>query len=475
MNRDCLLLCRRRLPRPAASKTSTVRFGSGSADGLESLNGGLQTDPAVGSGVLAPHGLAGRSNLKAVARAIYATGRAPPIPVLCFHISGHSSTQRVRARLQPRKRAAIPTIVGPMLRTKILRMGGRQDIRFCTSADGASLAVATVGQGLPLVRAATWLTHVKKDADNLCNRHWVAELSRDHYYVRYDSRGCGLSDRDVERFSLGAWIEDLEAVTDALQLERFSLLGMSQGAAIAVGYAALHPERVSHLAIYGGCARGLLKRNPSPKMVDAAQAMLKAAEVGWGADSSSFRQVFISQLFHDASAEQQRAFDEAQRLTISGANAARFMKVVFEIDIREVAPKVRCPTLVCHATDDPCFPFEEGRLLASLIPGARLVPLPSKNHIPFETERAWPLFLSELRAFLPGSQQAVDAGIFRLTARQLEVLREVGRGQTDKQIARKLSLSPRTVEMHVARSLAALKCRTRAEAVKRATDLKLFG
>jgi pimeloyl-ACP methyl ester carboxylesterase/DNA-binding CsgD family transcriptional regulator len=354
-------------------------------------------------------------------------------------------------------------------------MGGRQDIRFCTSADGARLAVATVGRGLPLVRAATWLTHVEKDADNLCNRHWVAELGRDHYYARYDSRGCGMSDRDVERFSLDAWIEDLEAVTNALQLERFSLLGMSQGAAIAVGYAALHPERVSHLVIYGGFARGLLKRSPSAKVVDAAQAMLKAAEVGWGTDSSSFRQVFISQLFHDASAEQQRAFDEAQRLTISGANAVRFMKVVFEIDMREVAPKVRCPTLVFHATHDPCFPFEEGRLLASLIPGARLVPLPSKNHIPFETERAWPLFLSELRAFLPDSQPTVDNAISRLTTRQLEVLREVGRGQTDKQIARKLSLSPRTVEMHVARSLAALKCRTRAEAVKRATELKLFG
>jgi pimeloyl-ACP methyl ester carboxylesterase/DNA-binding CsgD family transcriptional regulator len=354
-------------------------------------------------------------------------------------------------------------------------MSGRQDIRFCTSADGTRLAVATVGHGLPLVRAATWLTHVEKDADNLCNRHWVAELSRDHYYVRYDSRGCGLSDRDVERFSLRAWIEDLEAITDALQLERFSLLGMSQGAAIAVGYAALHPERVSHLVIYGGFARGLLKRGPSPKAVDAAQAMLNAAEVGWGADSSSFRQVFTSQLFHDASAEQQRAFDEAQRLTISGANAVRFMKVVFEIDLREVAPKVRCPTVVFHATDDPCFPFEEGRLLASLIPGARLVPLPSKNHIPFETERAWSLFLSELRVFLPGSQPVVDNAISRLTARQLEVLREVGQGQTDKQIARKLSLSPRTVEMHVARSLAALKCRTRAEAVKRATELKLFG
>ena len=354
-------------------------------------------------------------------------------------------------------------------------MNGRQSIRFCTSVDGVRLAVATVGQGAPIVRAATWLTHVEKDADNLCNRHWVAELSREHLYVRYDSRGCGLSDRDVERFSVEAWIEDLEAVADALELEQFPLIGMSQGAAIAIGYAARHPERVSRLVIYGGCARGLLKRDPSPKVVDAAQAMLKAAELGWGADSSSFRQVFTSQLFHDASAEQQRAFDEAQRLTISGHNAVRFMQEVFEIDVREVAPKVRCPALVFHAMDDPCFPFEEGRLLASLIPDARLVPLPSRNHLPFETDRSWPIFLAELRAFLPVSEVEQRGATAQLTPRQLEVLREVANGQTDKQIATKLVLSPRTVEMHVARTLEALQCRTRAEAVRRATELKLLG
>jgi pimeloyl-ACP methyl ester carboxylesterase/DNA-binding CsgD family transcriptional regulator len=349
----------------------------------------------------------------------------------------------------------------------------RQEIQFCTSADGARLAVATVGEGLPLVRAATWLTHVEKDAGNLFNRHWVSEMGREYRYVRYDSRGCGLSDRDVERISLDAWIEDLEAVADAMDIERFALLGMSQGAAIAVSYAARHPERVSHLVIYGGCVRGLLKRNPPAKVVDAAQAMLKAAELGWGADSASFRQVFTSQLFHDVSAEQQRAFDEAQRLTVSGANAVRFLQVVFDIDIRSAAAQVLCPTLVFHALEDPCFPFEEGRMLASLIPGARLVPLPSKNHLPFETERAWPLFLEELRTFLPASVKTADRAA-ELTPRQTQILREIANGQTDKQIARKLALSPRTVEMHVAHLLAALQCRTRAEAVRRASELKLL-
>ena len=356
-------------------------------------------------------------------------------------------------------------------------MSKEQQIRFCTSPDGTRLAVATLGEGPPLVRAATWLTHVEKEPYNLFTRHWVAELSRDNTLVRYDSRGCGMSERDVERISMEAWLEDLEAVVSNLEIERFPLFGMSQGAAIAINYAARHPDKVSHLILYGACARGLLKRNPPPKVVEAAQAMLKAAEMGWGADSSSFRQVFISQLLHDATAEQQRAVDEVQRLTISGANAVRFMKEVFDIDVRDAAPRVQCPTLVFHAKEDPCFPFEEGRLLASLIPNARFVPLASKNHLPFETEAAWPLFLSEFRAFLPssgsGSRSHSAGAKSPLTLRQVEILRQVGLGQTDKQIARKLSLSPRTVEMHVANALLALNCRTRAEAVRRATELKL--
>jgi pimeloyl-ACP methyl ester carboxylesterase len=353
----------------------------------------------------------------------------------------------------------------------------KQQIRFCTSHDDVRIALATVGEGPPLVRAATWLTHVEMDPLNLVSRHWVAELGRGNFYVRYDSRGCGLSDRQVERISLAAWIEDLEAVVDTLGIESFPLLGISQGAAIAVGYAARHPERVSRLVLYGGCARGLLKRNPPQKVVEAAQAMLKAAELGWGAGSSSFRQVFIAQLFRDATAEQQRAFDEAQRLTVSGEVAVRFLEEVFALDVREMAAEVRCPTLIFHAREDPCFPFEEGRLLASLIPGSRLVPLPSKNHMPFETEPAWPMFLSEFRAFVPSAPAArQSAGApAALTPRQLEVLREVAHGLTDKQIARKLSLSPRTVEMHVANTLAALRCRTRAEAVRRAAELRLVG
>ena len=356
----------------------------------------------------------------------------------------------------------------------------KQDIRFCTSQDGVRLAIASTGSGPPLVRVFNWLTDVEKDLTSVVNRHWISELSRDYGYVRYDSRGSGFSDRDIDRMSLDAWVEDLEAVIDAMQLERVPLLGISGGAAVAVAYAVRHPERVSQLALYGGFTRGVLKRDVSAQALEKAQGLLKAAEIGWGADDPSFRQVFVHRMFRDATVEQQRAFDEVQRSTISGVNAARFMGVLFQIDIQDLAPQVRCPVLVAHAKDDPLIPFSEGLLLASLIPDCRFVPLEGSNHIPFESDAAWPLFLAELRAFLPAvssvrpraADPAGSAGI--LTPRQRQILQAVAQGQTAKQIARALDLSPRTVEMHVARVLATLQCSTRAEAVHKANEAGLL-
>jgi len=356
----------------------------------------------------------------------------------------------------------------------------KQDIRFCTSKDGVRLAVASTGNGPPLVRVFNWLTDVEKDITSVVNRHWVSELSRDYGYVRYDSRGCGFSDRNIERMSLDAWVEDLEAVIDAMQLERVPLLGISQGAAVAITYAVRHPERVSQLVLYGGFARGLLVRDTSPQVFEQAQGLLKAAEIGWGADDPNFRQVFVHRMFREATIEQLRAFDAVQRNTISGINAARFLKVGFEVDIQDLARQVRCPVLVAHTRDDQLAPFSEGLLLASLLPDSRFVPLEGSNHIPFESDAAWPRFLAELRAFLPAvssvrprtAEPAAMAGT--LTPRQLQILQAVAQGQTAKQIARALDLSPRTVEMHVARVLATLQCSSRAEAVHKANEAGLL-
>jgi pimeloyl-ACP methyl ester carboxylesterase/DNA-binding CsgD family transcriptional regulator len=360
-------------------------------------------------------------------------------------------------------------------------MSLKQNIRFCTSKDGVRLAVASTGSGPPLVRVFNWLTDVEKDLTSVVNRHWITELSRDYGYVRYDSRGCGFSDRDIERMSLDAWVEDLEAVIDAMQLERVPLLGISQGAAVAIAYAVRHPERVSQLVLYGGFARGLLVRDPSPQAFEWSQGLLRAAEIGWGADDANFRQVFVHRMFRDATIEQLRAFDEAQRHTISGVNAARFLKVGFDVDIRDLARQVRCPVLVAHTRDDQLAPFSEGLLLASLIPDARFVALDGSNHIPWESDPAWPQFLAELRAFLPAvpsgrprTADAADQPRSVLTPRQLQILQAVAQGQTAKQIARTLDLSPRTVEMHVARVLAALHCSSRAEAVHKANEAGLL-
>jgi pimeloyl-ACP methyl ester carboxylesterase/DNA-binding CsgD family transcriptional regulator len=359
------------------------------------------------------------------------------------------------------------------------------DIRFCTTADGVRLAVGISGKGPPIVKAATWLTHLEYDLTSPFAKHWLEAFSRDHTFVGYDARGCGLSDRRVGELSMDAWLEDLDAVVDLLRLERFPLLGISQGAAIAVAYAARHPQKVSRLVLLGGFARAYFSaHNPDPKVLEEGETLIRAAKMGWGRDDSAFRQVFVTKFLGDATAEQQRAFDERQRVTTEPEMAVRYLRAMFSVDVKEIARQVACPTLVFHCRNDRLIYFDQGRKLAAQIPGARFIPLESANHIPFENEPAWTQFLAEVRPFLAADGNTAFAGASSatnleqsraLTPRQIEILREVAHGQTDKQIARKLSLSPRTVEMHVANALAGLQCRTRAEAVRKAGEQGLLG
>ncbi len=275
-----------------------------------------------------------------------------------------------------------------------------QQIRFCTSSDGASIAYATVGDGPPLVKAANWLSHLEFDWQSPIWRHWLKELSSYHTLARYDERGCGLSGWNVEDFTLSAWVRDLEAVVDSLRLDRFPLLGISQGGPIAIAYALRHPERVSHLILYGSYARGLSKRDASPRELDEMQMLLQLVKIGWGKEHPAFRQVFTTLFIPEGTPEQFRWFNELQRVSSTPENAARMMSGFYELDVREEAQKLNVPTLVLHARGDLRVPFGEGRLLASLIPGARFVPLESKNHILLEGEPAWRRFLEEVREFL---------------------------------------------------------------------------
>jgi pimeloyl-ACP methyl ester carboxylesterase len=229
--------------------------------------------------------------------------------------------------------------------------------------------------------------------------HWVSELGRDHRLVRYDERGCGLSDHDAEELSFDSWVRDLEAVVDAENLERFSLLGISQGCAVAIAYAVRHPERVEKLVLYGGYAAGRNHRNPTPQQELEATVLRNLIRVGWGRDNPAFRQVFGTLFVPDGTPEQWQWFDDLAR-TLPMENALRIMDLTHGIDVRPLCAQLDKPTLVLHAVGDAMIPFENGRQMATLIPHARFVPLESRNHVLLEHEPAWARFLAEVRSFL---------------------------------------------------------------------------
>lgn len=275
----------------------------------------------------------------------------------------------------------------------------RQEIRFCTSFDGTRIAYATVGEGPPIVKAANWLTHLEFDWESPVWRHVFSELSRDHMLIRYDDRGNGLSDWDVEDISFDAFSKDLEHVVDALRLERFALLGISKGASVSAAYAARHPDRVSHLILLGGFATGRLVE-ASERRRENEMAMRTLMRASWGADNPAFRQLFTSTFIPSATPEHMKWFNDLQRMSTSPKNALRLRIAAAEIDVRELLPEIQAPTLVMHARGDAAVEYERGLDLAAGIPNARFVTLDSDNHLLTEDERAWPVFLAELRRFL---------------------------------------------------------------------------
>jgi pimeloyl-ACP methyl ester carboxylesterase/DNA-binding CsgD family transcriptional regulator len=346
---------------------------------------------------------------------------------------------------------------------------GAPQIRFCTSPDGTRIAYATSGSGPPLVRAAHWISHLKFDWDSPVWRHWLAALAHQRSLIHYDARGCGLSDREDVEFSLDKHVEDLETVVDKVGLDQFALFGMAGGGIIAVNYAVRHPERVTHLVLHGVPAVSKITRGDA-----AGRAEIAAFEVGWGKDNPAFRQLFTSQLLPDGTAEQFRAFNDLIRLTTTPANAARILRVFYQADLREVAPHVRCPCLIAHAREDGRVTFEQGRELASLIPGARFVPLESRNHVLLENEPAWQQFVQELNDFLPRSKPEDGAKLIGdLTAREHAVLELVAQGLDNDSIGARLGIGEKTVRNYVSIILSKLGVSTRARAIVRAREAGL--
>lgn len=275
-----------------------------------------------------------------------------------------------------------------------------QQIRFTTSPDGVSICYATVGEGPPLVKAGNWLSHLEFDWRSPVWRHWWEELAKDHLLVRYDQRGFGLSDWSVEDMSFDARVGDLEAVVDALGLERFALLGISGGGPVAVEYEVRHPDRITHLVLYGASARGRAKRGRSPQEVEEEEALLTLMRIGWGRDNPAYRQIFTAQFIPEAGSEQMQWFNELQRVSAKAENAVNWRVEGSKYDVMDRLPQVTVPTLVLHARNDAVISFGEGRRMAAAIPNAHFVPLEGKNHILLEDEPAWPQFLSEVRRFL---------------------------------------------------------------------------
>jgi class 3 adenylate cyclase/pimeloyl-ACP methyl ester carboxylesterase len=275
-----------------------------------------------------------------------------------------------------------------------------QEIHFCQSKDGVQLAYARIGQGPPLVKTGHWMTHIEYDFDSPIWRPFYRGLSRDNAFVRYDARGNGLSDRDVPDVCFEDFVGDLETVVDAAGIGRFALLGLSQGCAVSIAYAVKHPERVSHLILYGGYAVGWKKRARTEAEKEAGEAMVTLVRLGWGQENPAFRQMFTSQFIPGATKEQADWFNEAQRISSSPADAARNLIANGDVEVTSLLPQVQAPTLVMHARHDARVPFEAGRRMAAGIPGARFVPLESQNHVILEGEPAFARFLEEVSSFV---------------------------------------------------------------------------
>jgi TolB-like protein/DNA-binding winged helix-turn-helix (wHTH) protein/Tfp pilus assembly protein PilF len=276
---------------------------------------------------------------------------------------------------------------------------GLHGAQFCRTSDGARIAFARVGNGPPLVWTAHWLSHLAFTWEGPVWRHWPEEFAKDHEFIGYDERGYGLSDWSDCEFSVDTFVRDLEAVVDALRLDRFALIGSARGGPTAITYAARHPDRVSHLVLVNAFAQGWRARG-NAREIEQREAMITLTQQSWTQDNPVSRQIHASLQLPDATSEEMAWFNDLQRIAASADNAARLLRSVGDIDVRDILQDVAAPTLVFHCRDDALMPFQQGELIASLIPGATLVPLESRNHILLPRDPAWATFISEVRRFL---------------------------------------------------------------------------
>ncbi|MFV0514914.1 MAG: alpha/beta fold hydrolase [Jhaorihella sp.] len=279
------------------------------------------------------------------------------------------------------------------------READQQRIGFCTATDGVQLAYARLGRGPIVFKAPNWVNHLDYDWKSPISGPGFARIARSCELVRFDQRGNGLSDWAAEDISETAMLADMECVVAAAGLARFALFGQSQGCAFSVRYAATHPEKVACMVLLGGYGRGVLRRG------DPAQAELHTAtnnmiRVGWGSVNPAYRHMFTESMLPDASPAQKLYMDEQQRLSTTPENAARINAMNAEVDVMDLAARIRAPTLICHAEGDRRIPLDEGRRLAGAIPGAEFVTLPGSNHMLVEGTEAFDVFHDRMDSFV---------------------------------------------------------------------------
>lgn len=341
----------------------------------------------------------------------------------------------------------------------------QQSIHFLTTEDDVTLAWGEAGRGPPLVRASNWLTHLEYDWESPVWRHWTRFLAERFRYVRYDERGCGMSDWEVGELSFDRWVADLSAVIDAAAINQpMILFGVSQGAAVALAYAVAHPEQVSHLIIHGGYAVGAKGRDDADH-VRAYQAMQDLARVGWRQSNPVFRQVFTSRFIPEGTEEQIGWFNDLCIRTTTPEIAYQLLDARADVDVRHLLRQVRTPTLVLHADKDEVIPFAEGKRLAREIPQATFVPLNSRNHVLLADEPAWQDFMDAVSEFTGTGAASGDALTAVLTRRERETFGLLCEGRSNAGIAVELHISEKTVRNHVSRIYSKLGVRSRAEAL----------
>lgn len=349
-----------------------------------------------------------------------------------------------------------------------------QKIQFCTTSDGVRLAYAISGDGPPLVISGSWVTHLESQWTSLTWRAWLEAFSREYTLVRYDSRGCGLSDRRLHDVTFETWVRDFECVVEATGLRQFFVLGTCLGGPIAMEYAARHPDRVSRMVLYGTALRGRLRRTGRPGEVEKARLLLECVRLGRGPENQGFLQVWASLFQPGGTLEHMRSWCAQQTVATSADIAARLLPIFFDLDMTPALQRIRCPVLVAHAERDRVVPIEEGRELARLIPDARFVLLDSENHIPLADEPAWPHFLAATRSFLnqraPSGAATHGLVLHELTGRERRVLECIARGLDNSEIAASLRLSEKTVRNHVTRVFDKIGVEHRYQAIVRARE-----